>query len=163
MSFHVAEPPPGERAVHPVDEVLPPAKLGIYGAQHARVLRGGGHRPDRVRGGGRAARRRPRLPHLGRPVHVIAPYYSRLLRLFPPVVTGTVILVIAAVLLGLVFGMLVATVFGITTCFAETVGLVRLARVKSRFVVATAGVNLSVKAHAKRVEADGSGVAPAGA
>ena len=34
MSFYVAAPPPGEDAVHPVDEVLPPVKLGIYGAQH---------------------------------------------------------------------------------------------------------------------------------
>jgi OHCU decarboxylase len=212
---------------------------------------------------------------------LLAPYYSRLLRLFPPVVTGTVILVIGAallpvaaqqagggdpsakdfgsfenlelagitllfiifvqrmwrgrfvatiaVLLGLVFGTVVATIFGITdfsgvsdakavgvttpfhfgaptfgvaaivsmlivmfitavettgdvfatgeivekpirrndiarairadglattlggilnsfpyTCFAENVGLVRLTRVKSRFVVATAGAIMIV-------------------
>jgi OHCU decarboxylase len=35
MSFYVAAPAPGEDVVHPVDEVLPPAKLGIYGAQHS--------------------------------------------------------------------------------------------------------------------------------
>jgi len=34
MSFYVAAPPPGEDAVHPVDEVLPPVRLGIYGAEH---------------------------------------------------------------------------------------------------------------------------------
>lgn len=34
MSFYVAARPSGEPPVHPVDEVLPPTKLGIYGAQH---------------------------------------------------------------------------------------------------------------------------------
>jgi hypothetical protein len=34
MSFYVAAPPSGEPAVHPVDEVLAPTKLAVYGAQH---------------------------------------------------------------------------------------------------------------------------------
>src|ERR671926_402748 len=41
MSFYVAAPPPGEDVVHPVDEVLPPAKLGIYGAQHVLAFYAG--------------------------------------------------------------------------------------------------------------------------
>src|SRR3954453_15983391 len=34
MSFYVAARPGAEGAVHPVDEVLPPARLAVYGAQH---------------------------------------------------------------------------------------------------------------------------------
>jgi OHCU decarboxylase len=344
MSFYVAAPPPGEDSVHPVDEVLPPAKLGIYGAPHvlafyagavivpillagaiglrgddlvylisadlftcgiASIIQAVGFRKVGVRlpllqgvtftavapmisigqsqGGGVDG-----LLHIygavivaGIATFLLAPYYSRLLRLFPPVVTGTVITVIGiallpvaaqqagggdpsakdfgsfqnlelagitllfivvvqrmwrgkflatiAVLLGLVFGTVVATIFGITdfgavadakavgvttpfhfglptfgvaaivsmlivmfvtavettgdvfatgeivekpirrndiarairadglattlggilnsfpyTAFAENVGLVRLTRVKSRFVVATAGVIMIV-------------------
>jgi OHCU decarboxylase len=344
MSFYVAAPPTGEPAVHPVDEVLPPTKLGIYGAQHVLAFYAGavivpillagaiGLRGDDLvylisadlftcgiasiiqaigfwnvgvrlpllqgvtftavapmisigqsEGGGV-----PGLLHIygavivaGVATFLFAPYYSRLLKLFPPVVTGTVITVIGiallpvaaqqagggdptakdfgsfqnlelagvtllfiivvqrlwrgrflatiAVLLGLVFGTVVATVFGITdfggvsgakaigvttpfhfgaptfgiaaivsmlivmfitavettgdvfatgeivekpirrndiarairadglattlggvlnsfpyTCFAENVGLVRLTRVKSRFVVATAGAIMIV-------------------
>jgi hypothetical protein len=41
MSFYVAAPPSGEPAVHPVDEVLPPTKLGIYGAQHVLAFYAG--------------------------------------------------------------------------------------------------------------------------
>jgi OHCU decarboxylase len=344
MSFYVAAPPSGEPAVHPVDEVLPPTKLGIYGAQHVLAFYAGavivpillagaiGLRGDELvylisadlftcgiasiiqaigfwnvgvrlpllqgvtftavapmisigqsEGGGV-----PGLLHIygavivaGVATFLFAPYYSRLLKLFPPVVTGTVITVIGvallpvaaqqagggdptakdfgsfqnlelagvtllfivvvqrlwrgkflatiAVLLGLVFGTVVATIFGITdfggvstakaigvttpfhfgaptfgiaaivsmlivmfitavettgdvfatgeivekpirrndiarairadglattlggvlnsfpyTCFAENVGLVRLTRVKSRFVVATAGAIMIV-------------------
>src|SRR3954462_15390039 len=344
MSFYVAAPPSGEPAVHPVDEVLPPSKLGIYGAQHvlafyagavivpillagaiglrgedlvylisadlftcgiASIIQAIGFRNIGVRlpllqgvtftavapmisigqseGGGVDG-----LLHIygavivaGIATFLFAPYYSRLLKLFPPVVTGTVITVIGvallpvaaqqagggdptakdfgsfqnlelaavtlvfigivqrvvrgrflatiAVLSGLVFGTVVATIFGITdfsgvsdakalgvttpfhfgapqfgiaaivsmlivmfitavettgdvfatgeivekpirrndiarairadglattlggvlnsfpyTCFAENVGLVRLTRVKSRFVVATAGAIMIV-------------------
>src|SRR5215213_4976569 len=229
---------------------------------------------------------------------LLAPYYSRLLRLFPPVVTGTVILVIGvallpvaaqqagggdptakdfgsfqnlelagvtlvfivlvqrlwrgrflatvAVLLGLVFGTVVATIFGITdfggvsdakalgvttpfhfgmptfgvaaivsmlivmfitavettgdvfatgeivekpirrndiarairadgvattlggvlnsfpyTCFAENVGLVRLTRVKSRWVVATAGVIMIVLGLFPKIAAVVAAIPPA--
>src|SRR3954470_8054458 len=344
MSFYVAAPPSGEPAVHPVDEVLPPVKLGIYGAQHVLAFYAGavivpillaaaiGLRGEELvylisadlftcgiasiiqaigfwnvgvrlpllqgvtftavaplisigqsEGGGVDG-----LLHIygavivaGVATFLFAPYYSRLLKLFPPVVTGTVITVIGiallpvaaqqagggdptakdfgsfqnlelagvtllfiivvqrmwrgkflgtiAVLLGLVFGTAVATIFGITdfggvsdakaigvttpfhfgaptfgvaaivsmlivmfitavettgdafatgeivekpirrsdiaravradglatmlggvlnsfpyTCFAENVGLVRLTRVKSRFVVATAGAIMIV-------------------
>jgi uric acid transporter len=344
MPFYVAATPSGEEVVHPVDEKLPPTKLGIYGAQHVLAFYAGavivpillaaaiGLRGDELvylisadlftcgiasiiqavgfwnvgvrlpllqgvtftavapmisigqsQGGGVDG-----LLHIygavivaGVATFLLAPYYSRLLRLFPPVVTGTVILVIGvallpvaaqqagggnpdakdfgsfqnlelaaatlvfivlvqrlwrgkflatiAVLLGLVFGTVVATIFGITdfsgvgdakaigvttpfhfgaptfgvaaivsmlivmfitavettgdvfatgeivekpirrtdiarairadglattlggilnsfpyTCFAENVGLVRLTRVKSRFVVATAGVIMIV-------------------
>src|SRR3954463_1635066 len=344
MSFYVAATPSGEEVVHPVDEVLPPSRLGLYGAQHVLAFYAGAVIvPSRLAG---AIGRRGedlvylisaylftcgiasiiqaigfwnvgvRLPLLqgvtftaGAPrisigqsegggvdglLHIygavivagiatflFAPYYSRLLKLFPPVVTGTVITVIGvallpvaaqqagggdpaskdfgsfqnlelagvtllfiivvqrlwrgrflatiAVLLGPVFGTLVATIFGITdfggvsaakaigvttpfhfgaptfgiaaivsmlivmfitavettgdvfatgeivekpirrndiarairadglattlggilnsfpyTCFAENVGLVRLTRVKSRFVVATAGAIMIV-------------------
>jgi uric acid transporter len=344
MSFYVAAPPPGEDAVHPVDEVLPPAKLGIYGAQHVLAFYAGavivpillagaiGLRGDdlvylisadlftcgiasiiQAVGFWKVGVRLPLLQgvtftavapmisigqsqgggvdsllHIygavivaGIATFLLAPYYSRLLRLFPPVVTGTVITVIGiallpvaaqqagggdpsakdfgsfqnlelagitllfivvvqrvwrgkfvatiAVLLGLVFGTVVATILGITdfgavsdakgvgvttpfhfglptfgvaaivsmlivmfitavettgdvfatgeivekpirrndiarairadglattlggilnsfpyTAFAENVGLVRLTRVKSRFVVATAGVIMIV-------------------
>ena len=41
MSFYVAARPSGEPAVHPVDEVLPPSKLGIYGAQHVLAFYAG--------------------------------------------------------------------------------------------------------------------------
>src|SRR3954463_4997237 len=344
MSFYVAAPPSGEPAVHPVDEVLPPVKLGIYGAQHvlafyagavivpillagaiglggedlvylisadlftcgiASIIQAIGFWNIGVRlpllqgvtftavapmisigqseGGGVDG-----LLHIygavivaGVATFLFAPYYSRLLKLLPPVVTGTVLtvsgvallpaaaqqagggdptakdfgsfqnlelagvtllfiivvqrlwrgrfLATIAVLLGLVFGTVVATIFGIThfggvsaakaigvttpfhfgaptfgiaaivsmlivmfitavettgdvfatgeivekpirrndiarairadglattlggvlnsfpyTCFAENVGLVRLTRVKSRFVVATAGAIMIV-------------------
>jgi uric acid transporter len=344
MSFYVAARPSGEEAVHPVDEVLKPSRLGIYGAQHVLAFYAGavivpillagaiGLRGDNLvylisadlftcgiasiiqaigfwnvgvrlpllqgvtftavapmisigqsEGGGVNG-----LLHIygavivaGVATFLFAPYYSRLLKLFPPVVTGTVITVIGvallpvaaqqagggdptakdfgsfqnlelaavtlvfivivqrlwrgrflatiAVLLGLVFGTVVATIFGITdfsgvtdakaigvttpfhfgaptfgvaaivsmlivmfitavettgdvfatgeivekpirrgdiarairadglattlggilnsfpyTCFAENVGLVRLTRVKSRFVVATAGMIMIV-------------------
>jgi OHCU decarboxylase len=353
MSFHVAAPPPGEDVVHPVDEVLPPAKLGIYGAQHVLAFYAGavivpillagaiGLRGDdlvylisadlftcgiasiiQAIGFWKVGVRLPLLQgvtftavapmisigqsegggvdgllHIygavivaGVVTFLMAPHYSRLLRLFPPVVTGTVITVIGvallpvaaqqagggdptakefgsfqnlelagvtllsivvvqrlwrgkfvatiAVLLGLVFGTLVATVFGITdfgavsdakavgvttpfhfglptfgvaaivsmlivmfitavgttgdvfatgeivekpirrtdiarairadglattlggilnsfpyTCFAENVGLVRLTRVKSRFVVATAGAIMIVLGLSPKVDA----------
>jgi OHCU decarboxylase len=344
MSFYVAARPSGEPAVHPVDELLPPSRLAVYGAQHVLAFYAGavivpillagaiGLRGDdlvylisadlftcgiasiiqaigfwnvgvrlpllqgvtftavapmisigQANGGGVDG-----LLHIygavivaGVATLLFAPYYSRLLRLFPPVVTGTVITVIGiallpvaaqqagggdptakdfgsfqnlelaaatlvfivivqrvfrgrflatiAVLSGLVFGTVVATVFGITdfsgvsdakalgvttpfhfgapqfgiaaivsmlivmfitavettgdvfatgeivekpirrndiarairadglattlggvlnsfpyTCFAENVGLVRLTRVKSRFVVATAGAFMIV-------------------
>src|ERR671927_96117 len=41
MPFYVAATPSGEPAVHPVDEVLPPTKLGIYGAQHVLAFYAG--------------------------------------------------------------------------------------------------------------------------
>ena len=344
MSFYVAAEPRGEQAVHPVDEVLPPDRLAVYGAQHvlafyagavivpillaaaiglrgndlvylisadlfscgiASIIQSVGFWKIGVRlpllqgvtftavapmisigqaqGGGVDGLLRiyGAVIVAGVVTFLLAPYYSRLLRLFPPVVTGTVITVIGiallpvaaqsagggnpaakdfgsyqnlelagitllfilvmqrvfrgrflatiAVLLGLVFGTLVATIFGITdfsgvsaakaigvttpfhfgaptfgvaaivsmlivmfitavettgdvfatgeivekpirrndiaralradglattlggilnsfpyTCFAENVGLVRLTRVKSRFVVATAGVIMIV-------------------
>src|SRR3954465_10834761 len=229
MSFYVAAPPPGEQVVHPGDEVLPPTKLAVYGAQHVLAFYAGavivpillagaiGLRGDDLvsplpaalfpcgiasiiqaigfwnvgvrlpllqgvtftavapmisigqsEGGGV-----PGLLHIygavivaGVATFLFAPYYSRLLKLFSPVVTGTVITVIGvallpvaaqqagggdptatdfgsfrnlalagvtllfiivvqrlfrgrflatiAVLLGLVFGTVVATIFGIT-------------------------------------------------
>jgi OHCU decarboxylase len=344
MSFYVAARPSGEPAVHPVDEVLPPTRLAVYGAQHVLAFYAGAVIVPILLAGAIGLRGEDlvylisadlftcgiasiiqaigfwnigvRLPLLqgvtftavapmisigqsegggvdgllhiygavivaGVATFLFAPYYSRLLKLFPPVVTGTVILVIGvallpvaaqqagggdptakdfgsfqnlelagitllfivfvqrmwrgkflatiAVLLGLVFGTVVATVFGITdfggvsdakaigvttpfhfgaptfgiaaivsmlivmfitavettgdvfatgeivekpirrndiarairadglattlggvlnsfpyTCFAENVGLVRLTRVKSRFVVATAGAIMIV-------------------
>jgi uric acid transporter len=41
MSFYVAAEPRGEPAVHPVDEVLPPGKLAIYGIQHVLAFYAG--------------------------------------------------------------------------------------------------------------------------
>jgi xanthine/uracil permease len=41
MSFYVAARPSGEPPVHPVNEVLPPTKLGIYGAQHVLAFYAG--------------------------------------------------------------------------------------------------------------------------
>jgi OHCU decarboxylase len=361
MSFYVAAAPAGEEVVHPVDEVLPPEKLAIYGAQHVLAFYAGavivpillagaiGIRGDDLvylisadlftcgiasiiqavgfwnvgvrlpllqgvtftavapmisigqsQGGGVDG-----LLHIygavivaGIATLLFAPYYSRLLRLFPPVVTGTVILVIGvallpvaaqqagggdptsddfgsfqnlelaavtlvfivlvqrlwrgrflatvAVLLGLVFGTVVATVFGITdfggvsdanalgvttpfhfgmptfgiaaivsmlivmfitavettgdvfasgeivekpirrndiarairadglattlggvlnsfpyTCFAENVGLVRLTRVKSRWVVATAGAIMIVLGLFPKIAAIVAAIPPA--
>src|SRR4051812_4089260 len=344
MSFYVAARPSGEPAVHPVDEVLPPTRLAVYGAQHVLAFYAGAVIVPILLAGAIGLRGEDlvylisadlftcgiasiiqaigfwnigvRLPLLqgvtftavapmisigqsegggvdgllhiygavivaGVATFLFAPYYSRLLKLFPPVVTGTVITVIGvallpvaaqqagggdptakdfgsfqnlelagvtllfiivvqrlwrgrflatiAVLSGLVFGTVVATVFGITdfsgvsdakalgvttpyhfgaptfgiaaivsmlivmfitavettgdvfatgeivekpirrndiarairadglattlggvlnsfpyTCFAENVGLVRLTRVKSRFVVATAGAFMIV-------------------
>jgi uric acid transporter len=344
MSFYVAAAERGEPPVHPVDEVLPPTKLAVYGAQHVLAFYAGAVIVPILLAGAIGLRGEDlvylisadlftcgiasiiqaigfwnigvRLPLLqgvtftavapmisigqsegggvdgllhiygavivaGIATFLFAPYYSRLLKLFPPVVTGTVITVIGvallpvaaqqagggdptakdfgsfqnlelagvtllfiivvqrlfrgkflatiAVLSGLVFGTVVATVFGITdfggvsdakaigvttpfhfgaptfgiaaivsmlivmfitavettgdvfatgeivekpirrndiarairadglattlggilnsfpyTCFAENVGLVRLTRVKSRFVVATAGAIMIV-------------------
>jgi uric acid transporter len=344
MSFYVAARPSGEPAVHPVDEVLAPSRLAVYGAQHVLAFYAGAVIVPILLAGAIGLRGEDlvylisadlftcgiasiiqaigfwnvgvRLPLLqgvtftavapmisigqsegggvdgllhiygavivaGIATFLFAPYYSRLLKLFPPVVTGTVITVIGvallpvaaqqagggdptakdfgsfqnlelagitllfiivvqrlfrgrflatiAVLSGLVFGTVVATIFGITdfggvtdakaigvttpfhfgaptfgiaaivsmlivmfitavettgdvfatgeivekpirrndiarairadglattlggvlnsfpyTCFAENVGLVRLTRVKSRFVVATAGAIMIV-------------------
>src|SRR4051794_29326784 len=41
MSFYVAAEPSGEPPVHPVDEVLPPPKLALYGAQHVLAFYAG--------------------------------------------------------------------------------------------------------------------------
>src|SRR3954449_5519782 len=41
MSFYAAARPSGEPAVHPVDEVLPPPKLALYGAQHVLAFYAG--------------------------------------------------------------------------------------------------------------------------
>ncbi|HZC29473.1 MAG TPA: solute carrier family 23 protein, partial [Gaiellaceae bacterium] len=41
MSFYVAARPSGEPAVHPVDEVLPPSRLAVYGAQHVLAFYAG--------------------------------------------------------------------------------------------------------------------------
>ena len=41
MSFYVAAETRGEPPVHPVDEVLPPAKLAVYGAQHVLAFYAG--------------------------------------------------------------------------------------------------------------------------
>jgi xanthine/uracil permease len=162
MSFYVAAPPPGEDAVHPVDEVLPPVRLGIYGAQHVLAFYAGAVIVPILLAGAIGLRGQDlvylisadlftcgiasiiqsvgfwnvgvRLPLLqgvtftavapmisigqsngggvdgllaiygavivaGIATLLLAPYYSRLLRLFPPVVTGTVILVIGVALL----------------------------------------------------------------
>src|SRR4051812_28545854 len=162
MSFYVAAQPPGEDAVHPVDEVLPPAKLGIYGAQHVLAFYAGAVIVPILLAGAIGLRGQDlvylisadlftcgvasiiqsigfwnvgvRLPLLqgvtftavapmisigqsngggvdgllhiygavivaGVATFLFAPYYSRLLRLFPPVVTGTVITVIGVTLL----------------------------------------------------------------
>jgi uric acid transporter len=344
MSFYLSAQSRGEPPVHPVDELLPPGRLAIYGTQHVLAFYAGAVIVPILLAGAIGLRGQDlvylisadlftcgiasliqslgfwkvgvRLPLLqgvtftavapmisianahgggtkgllaiygsvlvaGAATFLLAPYYSRLLKLFPPVVTGTVITVIGitllpvaaqsagggdptakdfgsfqnielagvtllfiivvqrafrgrflatiAVLLGLVFGTLVATVFGITdfggvsdakavgvttpfhfgaptfgvaaivsmlivmfitavettgdvfatgeivgkpirrtdiaralradglattlggvlnsfpyTCFAENVGLVRLTKVKSRFVVAAAGALMIV-------------------
>src|ERR671931_962942 len=162
MSFYVAAPPSGEPAVHPVDEVLKPSKLGIYGAQHVLAFYAGavivpillagaiGLRGDdlvyliqadlftcgiasiiQAVGFWKIGVRLPLLQgvtfvavapmisigtsegggvdgllHIygaiivaGIITFLAAPYFSRLLRLFPPVVTGTVITVIGIALL----------------------------------------------------------------
>src|ERR671932_65666 len=229
MSFYVAAPPSGEPPVHPVDEVLPPPRLAVYGAQHVLAFYAGAVIVPILLAGAIGLRGEDlvylisadlftcgiasiiqavgfwkigvRLPLLqgvtftavapmisigqangggvdgllhiygavivaGIATFLLAPYYSRLLKLFPPVVTGTVITVIGvallpvaaqqagggdptakdfgsfqnlelaavtlvfivlvqrvyrgrfiatvAVLLGLVFGTVVATIFGIT-------------------------------------------------
>src|SRR3954470_14519403 len=41
MSFYVAARPSGEPAVHPVDEVLAPPRLAVYGAQHVLAFYAG--------------------------------------------------------------------------------------------------------------------------
>src|SRR6201991_1806353 len=162
MSFYVAAEKRGEPPVHPVDEVLPPGKLAVYGAQHVLAfyagavivpillasaigLKGedlvylisadlftcgiasliqslgfwkvGGRLPllhgaaftavapmiaiGNANGGGVEGL----LAIYGAVIvagvvtFLAAPYFSRLLRLFPPVVTGTVITVIGVTLL----------------------------------------------------------------
>jgi OHCU decarboxylase len=162
MSFYVAAEPRGERAVHPVDEVPPPSRLAVYGAQHVLAFYAGAVIVPILLAGALGLRRDDlvyliqadlftcgiasiiqavgfwkvgvRLPLLqgvtfvavapmitigqsqgggvdgllhiygavivaGVVTFLAAPYFSRLLRLFPPVVTGTVILVIGITLL----------------------------------------------------------------
>ena len=41
MSFYVAAESRGEPPVHPVDEVLPPGKLAVYGTQHVLAFYAG--------------------------------------------------------------------------------------------------------------------------
>src|SRR4051795_1352941 len=41
MPFYVAATPSGEEVVHPVDEVLPPSRLGVYGAPHVLAFYAG--------------------------------------------------------------------------------------------------------------------------
>src|SRR5215217_7772873 len=92
MSFYVAAEPRGE--THPVDEILPPAKLAVYGAQHVLAI-------GNANGGGVDGL----LAIYGAVIvagvvtFLAAPYFSRLLKFFPPVVTGTVITVIGVTLL----------------------------------------------------------------
>jgi uric acid transporter len=229
MSFYVAAESRGEPPVHPVDEVLPPGKLAVYGTQHVLAFYAGAVIVPILLAGAIGLSGKDlvylisadlltcgiasiiqavgfwnvgvRLPLLqgvtftavapmisigkangggvdgllaiygavivaGIVTFLMAPYFSRLLKLFPPVVTGTVITVIGitllpvaaqsagggnpaaddfgsfqnlelagatllfiivlqrlyrgrfiatvAVLLGLVFGTVVATIFGIT-------------------------------------------------
>jgi len=160
MSFYVAAEPRGE--THPVDEVLPPAKLAVYGAQHVLAFYAGavivpillasaiGLRGEdlvylisadlltcgiasliQAVGFWKVGVRLPLLQGVtftavapmiaignangggvdgllaiygavivaGVVTFFAAPYFSRLLRLFPPVVTGTVITVIGITLL----------------------------------------------------------------
>jgi uric acid transporter len=162
MAAHAAAPPSAAQPVHPVDEVLPPGKLAVYGFQHvlafyagavivpillagaiglegddlvyliqadlftcgiASIIQAVGFWKVGVRlpllqgvtfvavapmisigtseGGGVDG-----LLHIygavivaGILTFLAAPFFSRLLRLFPPVVTGTVILVIGVALL----------------------------------------------------------------
>ncbi len=160
MSFYVAAEPRGE--THPVDEVLPPTKLAVYGAQHVLAFYAGavivpillasaiGLRGEdlvylisadlltcgiasliQAVGFWKVGVRLPLLQGVtftavapmiaigtangggvdgllaiygavivaGVVTFFAAPYFSRLLRLFPPVVTGTVITVIGVTLL----------------------------------------------------------------
>ncbi len=160
MSFYVAAEPRGE--THPVDEVLPPVKLAVYGAQHVLAFYAGavivpillasaiGLRGEdlvylisadlltcgiasliQAVGFWKVGVRLPLLQGVtftavapmiaignangggvdgllaiygavivaGVVTFFAAPYFSRLLRLFPPVVTGTVITVIGITLL----------------------------------------------------------------
>src|SRR3954453_6679735 len=162
MSLYVAARPSGEPPVHPVDEVLSPTRLAVYGAQHVLAYYAGAVIVPILLAGaiglrgevlvylisadlftcGIASIIQPiglwklgvRLPLLqgvpftavapmisigqsegggvdgllhiygavivaGVATFLFAPYYSRLLKLFPPVVTGTVILVIGVALL----------------------------------------------------------------
>src|ERR671928_429174 len=162
MSFYVAAESRGEPAVHPVDEVLPPSRLAIYGAQHVLAFYAGAVIVPILLAGAIGLRGEDlvylisadlftcgiasiiqavgfwkigvRLPLLqgvtftavapmisigqangggvdgllhiygavivaGVATFLLAPYYSRLLKLFPPVVTGTVITVIGVALL----------------------------------------------------------------
>src|SRR5690349_17390342 len=162
MSFYVAARPSGEPAVHPVDEVLPPSRLAVYGAQHVLAFYAGAVIVPILLAGAIGLKGEDlvylisadlftcgiasiiqsvgfwkvgvRLPLLqgvtftavapmisigkangggvdgllaiygavivaGVVTFLAAPYFSRLLRLFPPVVTGTVITVIGVTLL----------------------------------------------------------------
>ena len=161
MSFY-REAAPVETGVHPVDEVLPPGRLAIYGAQHVLAFYAGavivpillasaiGLSKDQLVylisadlftcgiasiiqsvGFWKIGVRLPLLQGVtftavgpmiaigkahgggshsllyiygsiliaGAATFLLAPYFSKLLRLFPPVVTGTVILVIGVTLL----------------------------------------------------------------
>jgi OHCU decarboxylase len=162
MAVQAAAAPPRGQPVHPVDEVLPPGRLGVYGIQHVLAFYAGAVIVPILLAGAIGIRGEDlvyliqadlftcgvasiiqavgfwkvgvRLPLLqgvtftavapmiaigtaagggvdgllaiygavivaGVVTFFAAPYFSRLLRLFPPVVTGTVILVIGAALL----------------------------------------------------------------
>ena len=162
MPFYVAATPRGEEVVHPVDEILPPPKLALYGAQHVLAFYAGAVIVPILLAGAIGIRGEDlvylisadlftcgiasiiqavgfwnvgvRLPLLqgvtftavspmiaiglaagggtegllviygavivaGLFTFAIAPYFSRLIRFFPPVVTGSVITIIGIALL----------------------------------------------------------------
>ncbi len=103
MSTSTATAPrPFTRAKHPVDEVLPVGKLAVYGVQHVLAFYAGAVIvPILLAGGGTKG-----LVVIygavivaGLFTFLIAPFFSRLIRYFPPVVTGSVITIIGIALL----------------------------------------------------------------
>lgn len=89
-------------SVHPVDEVLPPSRLATLGLQHVLVMYAGAVAVPLIIG--RALKLPPEqvalLINAGLFGILVVPFMSRLLPLFPPVVTGTIIIVIGISLMG---------------------------------------------------------------
>src|SRR3954462_14793808 len=167
MSFYVAARPSGEPPAHPVDEVLPPSRLAVYGLQHVLAFYAGAVIVPILLAGSIGLSERElihlinadlftcgiasiiqsvgfwkigvRLPLLqgvtftavspmiaiglaagggtdgllgiygavrvaGLATFFIAPFFSRLIRYFPPVVTGSVITIIGLALLPVAAG-----------------------------------------------------------
>ena len=87
--------------IHPVDEMLPTGQLFAYGLQHVLAMYAGAVAVPIIVA--QALHLSPmELVHLiiaGLFTFLIAPFFSRFIRFFPPVVTGTIITIIGITLL----------------------------------------------------------------
>lgn len=93
-------------AVHPVDEVLPVPKLAVYGFQHVLAFYAGAVLVPIILANALGLTDEQLIHLINADLFTlpIAPYFARLIRFFPSVVTGTVILIIGIALLPITAG-----------------------------------------------------------